>query len=124
MVDFALDAPPPGWHVANPQIASAVTAALLAGQKVALKIEVGDADWLIQSGRHFSDDADLAIVITDMDLAGDRWTLILHPPVLALGMGGERGVTADEIESLVMDTLRHNDLSPLALACVASLDLK
>jgi cobalt-precorrin 5A hydrolase/precorrin-3B C17-methyltransferase len=122
---FSLDVPPAGWHVANPQTAKTVTAALLAGQKVSLKIEAGDADWLTKGGgQHFADDAELAIVVTDMNLAGDRWTLVLHPPVLALGIGGERGVTAAEIEALVTDTLRHNDLSPLALACVVSLDAK
>ncbi len=35
---FALDVPPPGWHVANPGRAKAVTAALLAGEPVALAV--------------------------------------------------------------------------------------
>jgi cobalt-precorrin 5A hydrolase/precorrin-3B C17-methyltransferase len=121
---FALDAPPPGWRVANPETAKTIAAALLADEPVALKVDTGNADWLTESGRCFADRANLAIVVTDRDLTGDSSTLVLHPPVLALGIGGERGVSGAEVEALVKDTLRQYDLSPLALACVVSLDLK
>src|SRR5258708_1641285 len=40
---FALDAPPPRWRVANPRTAKAITAALLANEPVALKVETADA---------------------------------------------------------------------------------
>src|SRR5690606_17068433 len=45
---LALDAPPPGWRVANESAVKPVTAALLAGEAVALSIEaaVEDCDWL------------------------------------------------------------------------------
>ena len=43
---FALDDPPPGWRIANPEAAKAVMAALLAGGRCALDVEAGDADWL------------------------------------------------------------------------------
>jgi cobalt-precorrin 5A hydrolase / cobalt-factor III methyltransferase / precorrin-3B C17-methyltransferase len=42
----ALDAPPPGWRVANPERAKAVAAALLAGEPVTLSVEAGNAEWL------------------------------------------------------------------------------
>ena len=120
---FALDSPPPGWRVANPEAAKTITAALLAGTPVALKIEAGDADWLTR--RHsFADHANLSIVITDYDVSGDKDTLVLHSPVLAVGIGSERGIEAGELEALVRDTLREHDLSPRAVACLASLDLK
>src|SRR5262249_8312981 len=50
--------------------------------------------------------------------------LTYHPPVLALGVGGERGVAPDELAALALDTLAAHQLSPLAIACVASIDLK
>jgi len=119
---FALDSPP-GWRVANPRAAKAVAAALLAGEPVALKVEVGDAAWL--TGRHaFAAAAALSIVVTDQPLTGDDETLVLHPPTLAVGIGSERDVTAPELEALVRDTLKAHDLSPLSVACLATIDLK
>ena len=43
---FALDEPPPGWRVANPERVKPVAAALLAGGPVALVEETARADWL------------------------------------------------------------------------------
>ncbi|HEX9462785.1 MAG TPA: precorrin-3B C(17)-methyltransferase [Alphaproteobacteria bacterium] len=120
---FALDAPPPGWRVANPRTAKAITAALLANEPVALKVETGDAGWL-SSRRTFSGTARLSIVVTDQALTGDAETLVLHPPVLAVGIGSERDIATAELEALVRDTLKQHDLSPLAVACLATIDLK
>jgi len=43
---FALDEPPAGWRIANPDRVKPVAAALLAGQPVALIEEAARADWL------------------------------------------------------------------------------
>ena len=43
---FALDEPPPGWRIANPERVKPVAAALLAGEPVMLVDEAGGADWL------------------------------------------------------------------------------
>lgn len=120
---LALDAPPPGWQVANPEAAKAITAALLAGEPVALRVEAGDASWLTRR-QTFHNGADLSILVTDYDVTGDAQTLILHPPVLAIGIGSERGIAATELEALVRDTLKAHDLSPRAVACLVSLDIK
>jgi cobalt-precorrin 5A hydrolase/precorrin-3B C17-methyltransferase len=47
-----------------------------------------------------------------------------HQPVLALGVGCERNVAAGELEGLVRDVLAAHDLSPEAIACIASLESK
>ena len=44
--------------------------------------------------------------------------------MLALGVGGERGVAADELIGLVEATLAEHGLAGGAVACVASIDLK
>jgi cobalt-precorrin 5A hydrolase / precorrin-3B C17-methyltransferase len=119
---IALDSPPPGWHVANPAVAKTVMAALLAGEPVALRVESGDAAWL--KGLRTDGNAPLSIVVTHQDLSGDMGSLVLHPPVLAVGIGSERGIEAGEIEALVRDALKEHDLSPSAVACLATLDLK
>ena len=43
---LALDEPPRGWRIANPQQVRPITAALLRGEPVALVAEAGGADWL------------------------------------------------------------------------------
>jgi len=121
---FALDEPPPGWHVANPLRAKAVTAALLAGEEVALSVEAGDAAWLTAGDQRFGTEAPLAIRVTDRTIAADETALVLHPPVLALGVGCERGCDAKELAELVEATLAEQDLAAAAIAVVVSIDLK
>jgi cobalt-precorrin 5A hydrolase/precorrin-3B C17-methyltransferase len=120
---LALDAPPRGWGVGNPKAAKAVTATLLAGEPVSLKVEAGDAGWLTRR-QTFATAAPVSIVVTDFDVGGDDATLVLHPPTLAIGVGSERGIAAAELEALIRDTLKSHDLSPHAVACLATLDLK
>ncbi len=49
---------------------------------------------------------------------------MLHPPVLALGVGCERGAAPAALRALVDDTLARHGLARGAIALVASLDLK
>jgi len=51
-------------------------------------------------------------------------TLVLHPPVLALGVGCERGCEAAELIDLARRTLADSGIAEGAVACVVSLDLK
>ncbi|MBI3453829.1 MAG: precorrin-3B C(17)-methyltransferase [Rhodospirillales bacterium] len=121
---LAFDRPPAGWRIANPDAVKPIAAALLAGERVALSVQAGDAAWLVASGIDFAPAAALSILVTDRDVPGAHNTLVYHPPVLALGVGGERGVDADEIEALARATLAARNLSPHAIACVVSIDIK
>ena len=121
---LALDEPPPGWTVANIDAAKGITAALLARQAVKLVVEAGNADWITGSGASFADDAPVAVRITDNAVADPGEDLILHPPVLALGVGCERGTDAQELIELAEKTLKKESLAAAAVACVVSLDLK
>jgi cobalt-precorrin 5A hydrolase/precorrin-3B C17-methyltransferase len=121
---FGLDDPPPGWRVANPAAAKEVAAALLAGAPVALKVEAGDATWLRRSGAPFADHGESAVWVTDRADVDLDAALVLHPPVLAVGVGCERGVAADELVGLVEQTLHAHGLAAGAIACVASIDVK
>ncbi|OIR09107.1 precorrin-3B C(17)-methyltransferase [mine drainage metagenome] len=118
---LALDEPPHGWRVANPDAAKPVAAALLAGEPVRLEVEAGQAGWLNAPG--LGEDGALGVRVTDHAVMGDD-ELILHPPVLALGVGCERGCDAAELSALVHATLDEAGLSAEAVAVVASLDLK
>ena len=122
--DLALDEPPPGWRIANPERAKPVMAALLAGEPVSLAIEAGDAAWLEASGARFAESGQAHIRITDRAASAEEDALVLHPPVLALGVGCERGASVEEMHAVVTETLRRHGLAAGAVALVASLDLK
>ena len=146
---FALDAPPPGWRLGQGARVKAVTAALLAGEPVRLVTEAADAAWLTAGGAAFADEGRLTLRITDRrDAAGDTdrrpsagdtdrrpsagdtdrrpsaGDVVLHPGVLAMGLGCERGCAPEELVGLARRTLAEVGLAPEAVACVASLDLK
>ena len=121
---LALDDPPPGWRVQNPHAVKEITAALLAGDAVTLDVEAGNADWIMDSGAAFTDDAPLAIRVTDRAVDDPGNDLILHPTVLALGVGCERGTAPEELIGLAERTLSGGGLAQAAVACVVSLDLK
>ena len=115
----SLDEPPPGWRIANPGAIKSFAAALIAGG--AIRVD-GEAPWLDALKRDAA--ASFTIRITEKadDGAGDR--LVYHPPVLALGIGAERDVDAAEVEALARSVLADAGLSPDAVACVVSVDLK
>jgi cobalt-precorrin 5A hydrolase/precorrin-3B C17-methyltransferase len=115
---IALDEPPAGWTVANPAAAKPVMAALAAGRPVRVE---GQAAWL--AALPTAESAETVIRVTARtDTAGDA--LVIHPPVLAVGVGCERGDDPAEVATLVSDTLQRAGLAEQAVACVCSLDLK
>jgi cobalt-precorrin 5A hydrolase / precorrin-3B C17-methyltransferase len=122
VLGIALDEPPPGWRVANPERAKPIAAALLAGLPVTLRVEAGTADWLGEI--RFVEQAPLTILVTDRLARAAEIDLVLHPPVLALGVGCERGCAPEEVIALAEETLREHDLASGAVAAVVSLDLK
>ncbi len=121
---LALDTPPSGWRIANPENIKPLTVALLGKEPVALKLEAGDGGWLSSAALTFDDQGGLSIRITHRAHMPGKDELVLHPPVLALGIGCERGVEIEELETLVFDTLAAAELSPSAIGCIASIDIK
>ncbi|MHA1598628.1 MAG: precorrin-3B C(17)-methyltransferase [Alphaproteobacteria bacterium] len=122
---LALDDPPAGWTVANRAAAKAIVARLLADEAVALRIDCGDSGWLTRSGAPFVRDGDgVGVWVTEKIIEAPGDDLILHPPVLALGVGCERGCGADEVIGLAEKTLSDAGLAAAAVACVVSIDVK
>jgi cobalt-precorrin 5A hydrolase/precorrin-3B C17-methyltransferase len=98
---------------------------LLAGRPVGLRVDAGDAAWLVAAGADArAENAGHRIHVTDRAAADQPDRLVLHPPVLALGVGCERDAEAAAVLSLVRDTLARHGLAEGAIACVVSLDLK
>ena len=121
----ALDDPPKGWRVAGRANAKEIAARLLAGTPVRLDVDCGDADWLIRSQASFDQNVPgPRLRVTAEDISDETEDLVLHPPVLALGVGCERDCEPAELMTLVEETLAEAGLSAGAAACVVSLDVK
>lgn len=113
----ALDEPPVGYRLANPQDAKGVMAALLSGETA--RIEGADIFDLP------SDTAGtVTLAVSEAPVQAGPETLIYHPQKFALGLGCARGCAVDEMWELVTKTLAQADIAAGAIACVGSLDLK
>lgn len=118
---IAFDDPPAGWvgHPGNDY--KSFISSLLAQRKVRLD---GDAEWLTSGSLEIDPDAELAIAVTEQDMAPSPTRLVYYPQTLAIGVGCERHVEIAEVADLVRQVLKNNNLSPLAVAAVCSIDLK
>src|SRR5437762_10196534 len=76
---FALDEPPPGWRIANPERVKPVAAALLAGRPVTLIEEAGGGEWLRVGSARWAAAGDLRVLVTDRAIASDTGALVFHP---------------------------------------------
>jgi cobalt-precorrin 5A hydrolase / precorrin-3B C17-methyltransferase len=121
---LALDEPLAGWRIANPDKAKPIVAALLRGDRVSLIEEAGGAEWLRDGTIRWAKDAECRVVVTDRAVVSTTHALVFHPPVLALGIGCERGCPAEEIIGLVHSALAEARLSAAAVAAVVSIELK
>lgn len=117
----ALDEPPTGWVLANPQNAKSATARLLDGETVVLS---GPLGWLDNANLTNEPKASLRITASERLLQGSSEELVYHPKTLALGVGCARGCALDELRSLVVETLESEGLSRASIGCLVSLDLK
>ena len=121
---IALDEPPPGWRIADPERVKPIAAALLRGDSAALIEEAGGGEWLRAGAIPWAEEAERRVVVTDRAAAAGADALVFHPPVLALGIGCERGCPAAEIADLAHATLAAAGLAAAAVAAVVSVDLK
>jgi cobalt-precorrin 5A hydrolase/precorrin-3B C17-methyltransferase len=121
---LALDEPPAGWRIASPEAAKSVAASLLAGERVALVEEAGGGEWLHADGIGWSEGGEKRVLVTDRAVPPDPDSLVLHPPVLALGIGCVRGCAAAEIAELAQTSLAEAGLTAAAVAAIVSVDLK
>lgn len=118
----ALDEPPAGWTVVNPERAKDVMADLLAGQPPALIVEAGTPDWLADLPTDH--DGAWMVRITDRDISANANELLINPPSLAIGVGCERDCAPEELRALVADTLAEAGLAIRSVAAIVSIDVK
>ena len=147
---IALDEPPQGFVLANPEDLKGFTAELLAGEAVSLSPETktltpdslpesktvapdympGFYEWLHESRLSFTENAKLRISLCTDPISGNAEHLVFCPASelpaknIVIGVGCERGAEPEELISLVRKTLVENEIAPERVALVASLDLK
>jgi cobalt-precorrin 5A hydrolase/precorrin-3B C17-methyltransferase len=95
----AFDEPPEGHVLANEHDVKAAAAAKLAGETIRINV-------------------------TEKAIAGGPKHLVYHPKVLAIGVGCERGVSADRVLELIEESMSTHKLAKAAVACVTSIHIK
>lgn len=119
---LALDEPPAGWRLANPDAAKAVMATLLAGGGARLEgEEAARADWL--AGLPRGEETRLLCTLKPVEEPGPG-TLVFHPQRAVLGVGCARDCPPGELAELARKLLAEAGVAPGALAAVATVDLK
>ena len=113
----ALDEPPLGYRLQNPDDAKGVMARLLSGGGVTWQ-----GDPIFEATLPHGDAVALCVTETQIDGAEDR--LVYHPQQFTLGLGCARNADPEAMWDFVTATLKANDIAHGAIACVASIDLK
>ena len=134
---IALDEPPAGWVLSNPEDCKAFVAALLQSAQVRAPANApgsgsgsgsrsapGGMAWLAASRLPFDDAGKLAIRVDDANAGGSPDTLVYRPRWLAVGIGCERGAAPEEVVALATSCLDRAGLAADAVAGVYSIDLK
>lgn len=122
---LALDNPPKGWTLVNPENAKPVMAALLAGEEVRLQGRyLNAAKWLMESNLPLDDDGECVISIAELERDYLPLELMFHPQRHVIGVGCERGADPQEVIDLIEKTLSENAIPKTCIAGLVSIDLK
>lgn len=122
---LALDNPPQGWTLVNPENAKPVMAALLAGEEVRLQGRyLNAAKWLMESNLPLDDDGDCVISIAELEREYLPLELMFHPKRHVIGIGCERDTSSQEVIDLVDRVLVEHAIPKTCIAGIASIDLK
>ncbi|SDI38408.1 precorrin-3B C(17)-methyltransferase [Aliiruegeria lutimaris] len=119
----ALDEPPEGWKLDNPEDAKSVMSALLSGKKV--RISGPEAAWLApleESGAvdRLPTDSEAPLVLSVPGAA----PLIYRQRSVVLGVGSARGCDPDQLIGLAGQTLAEAGIAAGEVAAIHSIDLK
>ena len=120
---FAIDtwAKRNGLAIRNPERIKAVSAKLLAGERVAVRSAFPIAGAPPPGLVLTQGDCD---VLVDISQTVDSAALFLIPPVAILGLGCRKGTASETIERAFEAFCKTSDLCPEAFAKVCSIDLK
>ena len=129
-----------GWRLREPNNLTALSAALVNGDAVGFVQDAGDESWIpeplpVNLARYASSETLVdaapaaALLITsrrvpESVLEAIPHTVVYHPPCLVVGVGCNRGTSADEISAAIEQTLEDEELAALSVATVATIEDK
>ena len=119
---IALDEPPAGWRLANPEAARSVMPMLLSGDGARIEGECAEGleDWL----EHIPHGKAVKITATRKQRKPANNELVYCPRDVMVGAGCIRDCAPEELTELVMRELAGADINHAAIAGVFSIDLK
>lgn len=101
---------------------AAVSRAMLDGEPVAMR---ADAVWPLPAlPPNVGEAGEAEIRVTDLVVPAGERTAVLRPASLVVGVGGSRGVTAEEVLGLVQEALEGAGLSARSVAALATVEAK
>jgi cobalt-precorrin 5A hydrolase len=131
-----------GWVWESAEKLTPVSAAVVNEEQIAVVQESGEKEWwhydrpLPENIKVYSSvaealeaDYSAALVVTHRNLT-EQEHQILHngvlyrPKVIVLGMGCNRGTSAEEIEAVIHETLEELNFSPKSVKALCTIDLK
>ncbi|AEJ39563.1 cobalamin (vitamin B12) biosynthesis CbiG protein [Sulfobacillus acidophilus TPY] len=132
-----------GWVIENENLITAVSAAVVNEERILVIQEAGERDWwpedkplpatiqVVDSCDAATDmPFDAALVITPRILTAEETARFLdrgvlyRPKVIVVGIGCNRGTSAEEIDRAIHHVLAEAHLSPLSVRNLATIDLK
>lgn len=101
---------------------AAVSRAMLDGEPVAMR---ADAVWPLPAlPANVGEAGEAEIRVTDLVVPTGERTAVLRPASLVVGVGGSRGVAAEEVLGLVREALEGAGLSARSVAALATVEAK
>lgn len=110
-----------GMAITNRAAAKAISAALLDGKPVGFSSEF---PWDVLPEGVVNQPIRPGFAVTVKELPAEEALLVLHPKVLAVGIGCKKGLEPHCIANAVKDVLREAKLSPESVFCLTSHVLK
>ncbi|TYP71329.1 cobalt-precorrin 5A hydrolase [Paenibacillus methanolicus] len=131
-----------GWSWESADKLTPVSASVVNEERVAVVQESGEPDWWTREAplpatirvygtiaEALADEPEAALVVTHRLLAQEeeailRNGVLYRPKVIALGIGCNRGTSAEEIEAIIEETLAELRMSRKSVKAVCTIDLK
>ncbi|OEH93124.1 cobalt-precorrin 5A hydrolase [Bacillus solimangrovi] len=131
-----------GWVWESAEKLTPVSASVVNEEKVVVIQESGEKNWwkydkplpkniivCSSTKEAINERPDAALVVTHRELNTDERTLLnngvlYRPKVIVLGIGCNRGTSAEEIEAVIEDALQQLKISKKSVKAIATIDLK